>query len=117
MADILNAWVVRRRGSDEDVRRVLPVTINSCPISSAGGGDPYSVEEMRQKASQLGESFTSVSSVSVSYSNDGFTALVTFQIDGNKTKTIPGSEFKEAFNLRAPGYIAIRSPLFNVEKK
>lgn len=117
MADILNAWVVRRRGSDEDVRRVLPVTINSCPISSAGGGDPYSVEEMRQKASQLGESFTSVSSVSVSYSNDGFTASVTFQIDGNKTITIPGSEFKEAFNLRAPGYIAIRSPLFNVEKK
>lgn len=116
MADILNAWVVRRNGSGEEVKRVLPVTINSCPISSVGGGDPYSVEEMRQKAAQLGESFSSVSSASVSYSNDGFTASVSFQTDKGMI-TIPGSEFKEAFNLRAPGYIAIRSPLFNVEKK
>ena len=116
MADILNAWVVRRNGSDEDVKRVLPVTIHSCPISSVGGGNPYSVEEMRQKAAQLGESFSSVSSVSVSYSNDGYTASVTCQTNRG-TVTIPGSEFKEAFNLRAPGYIAIRSPLFNIEKK
>lgn len=116
VADILNAWVVRRNGSDEDLKRVLPVTIDSCPVTSIGGGDPYSIEELRQKAAQLGESFTAVSSVSVSYSNDGSTASVTFQTNRGSI-TIPGSEFMEAFNLRAPGFIAIRSPLFNIEKK
>ena len=115
MADILNAWVVRRKGSEEDVKRILPETINSCPISSIGGGNPYSKGELKEKARSLGESFSSVSSVSVVYSNNGYTASLTFQTDKGAV-TVPGGEFKEAFNLRAPGYIAIRSPLFNIEK-
>lgn len=112
MADILNAWfVLNEQGNDE---RILPETINSCPIGGVSG-DPYSKEELRAKAKDNGGAFTSVSSVDVSYSGDGSTATVNFGTNKGSV-SISGSEFKQAFNLRAPGYIAIRSPLFNVEK-
>lgn len=118
-ADILNAWVVRQHGSEEDVKRILPITINSCPISgfSSGGIEPYSISELREKANGLDGAYTSVSAVSqVNYSNDGFTSSLKFQTNRGEVP-ISGSEFKEAFNLRAPGYISIRSKLFNIEKK
>lgn len=111
MADILNAWQVLTRGGDE---RVMPTTINDCPIGGASG-NPYSMAELRQRASELGGAFTSVTGVSVTYSSGGETASVTFETNRGSV-TISGSEFKKAFNLRAPGYIAIYSPLFNVEK-
>ncbi|MBI4062628.1 hypothetical protein HY410_01785 [Candidatus Gottesmanbacteria bacterium] len=107
-ADILNAWQVRKNGGDAS--RILPVTINSCPIGGATG-NPYSMSELRD----LG-GFSSVSSVSVTYNGGGYTDTVT--LGTNKgTVQISGSEFKETFNLRAPGYISIRSGLFNIEKK
>jgi peptidoglycan hydrolase CwlO-like protein len=109
MADILNAWLV---GSDE---RILPTTINQCPVGGVSG-NPYSMDELKNKANEKGGAFTSVSEVSVTYSNDGATAAVNFTTNKGSV-SIPGSEFKQAFNLRAPGHIAIRSPLFNVEKK
>ncbi len=59
--------------------------------------------------------FTSVSSVSVIYGNDGATLSVSFQTNKG-TESISGSLFKEAFNLRAPGYIGLKSSLFNIEK-
>lgn len=107
--DILNAWRVLNNGGDSS--RVLPVTINSCSISGASG-NPFSMDEMKAEANNHGGAFTSVSSVSVSYSTDGFTNAVI--VNGN---SIPGDQFKQAFNLRAPGYISIRSSLFNIEKK
>jgi peptidoglycan hydrolase-like amidase len=73
------------------------------------------MSELREKADGLGGAFTSVSSVSVVYSGAGETASLTFQTNKGAV-TISGSEFKKAFNLRAPGYIAIYSPLFNIEK-
>ncbi|NQT00259.1 MAG: hypothetical protein HQ595_04160, partial [Candidatus Omnitrophica bacterium] len=79
-------------------------------------GNPYSIAELRDKANEKGGAFTSVSSVSVAYSNDGYTSSVILGTSKGAI-TISGSEFKQAFNLRAPGYIAARSPLFNVEKK
>ena len=115
MADILNAWLVRKSGNDSEVSRILPVTINQCPIDG-GGGDPYSLSELREVANRYGGAFNSVSSVSVSYSNSGETNSLTFMTNKGSV-AIGGSEFKQAFNLRAPGYIAIRSPLFNIEKK
>lgn len=111
MADILNARLVLDHGSDE---RILPVTINECPLGGSGG-NPYSIAELRDKANGLGGAYTSVSSVSVSYGTDGQTASVTFTTNKG-TVTMGGAAFKEAFNLRAPGYIAILSSLFNVEK-
>ncbi len=115
-ADILNAWVVRTKGSAEEAARVLPVTINQCPIGGQSG-NPYSLGEMRDRAAALsGSAFTSVSSVSVTYSTDGYTNSVKLQTNKGSLE-ISGSEFREAFNIRAPGYISIRSSLFNIEKK
>ena len=113
LADILNAWQVLKSQSNDD--RILPVTINQCPNGS-GGGNPYSVEELRQKAGSLGGAFSGVSSVSVTYGQNGETSSLNFQTNKGGV-TISGAEFKQAFNLRAPGFIAIRSPLFNLEKK
>ena len=103
MADILNAWKVLYEGGG-DVGRVSPV-------GSCWGGNPYSVSEL----ASIG-GFTSVSSVSPAiYGRDGSTVSVTFQTS-NGTKTISGEQLKKAFNLRAPGYIGLKSSLFNIEK-
>lgn len=114
-ADILNAWLVRKNGSGEDARRVLPVTINSCSIGGQSG-DPYSLAEMRDRANALGGAFTSISRASVTYNSDGYTDTVILQTNKGEVR-IPAGEFKETFNLRAPGYISIRSSLFNLEQK
>ena len=110
MADILNAWLVQ--GKDGvDGGRITPVT------TSCWGGSPYSVSELRDLAnSKAGGAITSVSGVSVSYSGSGATASVSFNTNRGSV-SISGSDFKTIFNLRAPGYISIRSPLFNIEKK
>jgi peptidoglycan hydrolase CwlO-like protein len=103
IADILNArHVLDGKGGDSS--RISPVDTN------CWGGNPYSISELQGIGG-----FTSVSSVSVVYGNDGSTLNVTFSTNkGNQT--ISGSKFKEAFNLRAPGYIGLKSSLFNVEK-
>ena len=72
-SDILNAWLVRKNGSDADRERILPTTINSCSIAGVSG-DPFSISEMREKANALGGAYTSVSLVSVTYSTNGTTA-------------------------------------------
>jgi len=91
----------RRRG---DAGRIYPP-------DGCGGGNPYSKADL----AAIG-GFTEVSAVSqVIYGNDGSTASV--RLSTNKGDvTISGSEFKKAFNLRAPGYIGLKSSLFNIEK-
>jgi peptidoglycan hydrolase-like amidase/peptidoglycan hydrolase CwlO-like protein len=108
MADILNAWVVLIKHGQSDDR----VT----PIGSCWGGNPYSINELRDKAQSLSTGYNSVNSVSVTYSSDGYTAEVVFNTDKGEVK-IPGLDFKKAFNLRAPGNIALKSGLFNIESK
>jgi len=103
MADIINAWHVLYRGGG-DVGRISPVD------TGCWGGNPYSITEL----SGIG-GYTSVSSVSVVYSNDGSTLQVTFATNKGSV-TISGSELKRAFNLRAPGYIGLKSTLYNIEK-
>jgi hypothetical protein len=103
MADILNAWKVLYQGGG-DVSRVSPIDTN------CWGGNPYSMEELRNIGG-----YTSVSSTSVIYSNSGSTQSVTFSTNQG-SRTISGDEFKRAFNLRAPGYIGLKSSLFNIEK-
>ncbi|MCL4360405.1 hypothetical protein M1555_04120 [Patescibacteria group bacterium] len=108
-ADIVNAWYVRNYNKG-DAGRILPVTINSCSINGVSG-NPYSMGELRD----LG-GFTGIFSVSVTYNSGGYTDTVHLMTNKGPID-IPGNEFKDAFNLRAPGYIAIRSPLFNIEYK
>lgn len=103
MADILNAWVVLFNGGGDSGR----VT----PESGCWGGNPYSKDDMRGIGG-----FSSVSSVSVSYGNNGVTANLTFVTNKGNT-TIAAADFKKAFNLRAPGRISLKSNLFNIEKK
>lgn len=108
MADVLNAWVVIIKNGQSDDR----VT----PIGSCWGGNPYSINELRDKANGLGGGYSSVSDVSVTYSDSGVTASVKFKTNSGEV-SISGTEFYKAFNLRAPGRIALKSGLFNVEKK
>jgi peptidoglycan hydrolase-like amidase len=108
MSDILNSWIVYQSGSDRD--RISPVDTSCWP------GSPFSISEMRNKANDNGGAVTAISSVSVSYSTGGSTATVTFGTNRG-TMSIPGSDFKTIFNLRAPGYVSIKSPLFNMERK
>ena len=103
LADILNARYVLD-GSGGDSGRISPVDTN------CWGGNPYSVGELQSIGG-----FNLVSSASVVYGNDGSTMNVTFSTNKGSV-TISGDKFKEAFNLRAPGYIGIKSSLFNIEK-
>ncbi len=103
MADILNAWSVLFNGGG-DASRVTPE-------SGCWGGNPYSKQDLKSIGG-----FTSVSGVNVTYANNGVTANITFQTNKGSS-TISGTDFKKAFNLRAPGRISLKSGLFNIEKK
>ncbi len=110
MADILNAYIVWDRGTDSERDHISPVT------TSCWGGDPYSLDEMAEKAEKYGDKYTKVTSVDVEISNGGYTSKVI--LGTNKgTVTLSGETFKTVFNLRAPSYIAIRSRLFDLEKR
>lgn len=101
IADIINAALYR-----DD--RVTPIT------TSCWGGNPYSYEELRDKANGP----ANVSSVTVTQ-GDGSTNEVIFQTDKGELR-LSGSDFKTAFNLRAPGYMSIPQSgfsFFNIEKK
>ena len=101
MADILNARYVLDGNGD---------TSRVSPVGDCWGGNPYSVSEL----AGIG-GYSSVSGVSVVYGNDGSTLSVTFSTNKGSVN-ITGTKFKEAFNLRAPGYIGLKSSLFNIEK-
>lgn len=108
MADILNAWVVLvKHGQSDD--RVLP-------LGGCWGGSPYSLEELRNRAAGLSVGYGRVTGVGVTYSDGGYTANVHFETDRGGLD-ISGADFKKAFNLRAPGRIALKSGLFNLEQK
>jgi peptidoglycan hydrolase CwlO-like protein len=107
MADFVNAALVLTKGTTDEASRITPVT------TSCWGGNPYSMDDLKNVASKYG-GISSADSVSVSQGN-GTTNSVT--INGI---TISGSDFKRAFNLRAPGYLSIpqyQFAFFNIEKK
>jgi hypothetical protein len=102
MADILNAEAVLHDRVSGDKSRISP--------TDCWGGNPYSLGDLRGIGG-----YSSVSGVSIVYGNDGSTISVALSTNkGNVNLT--GSQFKEAFNLRAPGYIGLKSSLFNIEK-
>ena len=101
LADIINAAKYR-----DD--RVTPIT------TACWGGNPYSHEELRAKA----DGPSKVTGVTVKQGN-GTTAEIVFETDKG-TITLSGSDFKTAFNLRAPGYLSIPQSgfsFFNIEHK
>jgi peptidoglycan hydrolase CwlO-like protein len=106
MADIVNAAIALKT-EGIDISRITPVT------TSCWGGNPYSMDELRNLVSGKG-GLSSATSVSVSQGN-GTTNSVT--ING---VNLSGAEFKKAFNLRAPGRLSIPQSgfaFYNIEKK
>lgn len=117
-SDIINAYIVRSNPNGADVGRIQPVTINQCNVGGSGG-NPYSMEELRNLANGSGGAVTNVSSVTVSHTGDGQTSTVRLQTNRG-TIEISGSDFKTTFNLRAPGYLSIPQKsfaFFNIEHK
>jgi hypothetical protein len=101
LTDIVNAAIVLKSGSDS---RVTPVT------TSCWGGNPYSYDELKSKGG-----VGSISSIYVTQGNG-----VTNQVVVNGSIYLTGSEFKQGFNLRAPGYLSIPQSgfaFFNIERK
>ena len=110
-ADILNAAVVLAKGTSSEKNRISPVTTSCWP------GNPYSISQLRSVASKYGGGYNSVSSASAGFNrSNGTTSSIVFQTNKG-SYTISGADFKNVFNLRAPGWISIKSPLFNIEKK
>lgn len=118
MADILNAWIVRNKPEGADTDRIQPVTINECNIGGSGG-NPYSMDELKERADKSGGAVTQINSVSTKHSKKGQTTEVKFSTNRGDI-SMSGSEFKETYNLRAPGYLRIPQrgfSFFNVEHK
>lgn len=117
-SDIINAWIVRNNPNGADTNRIQPTTINNCNIGGSGG-NPYSIQELRDLANNSGGAVTSINSVSVAHNGNGQTATVKLQTNRGEI-SISGSDFKTTFNLRAPGYLRIPQSsfaFFNIEHK
>lgn len=118
MSDIVNAWIVRKNPNGADVNRIQPVSISQCNVGG-GGGNPYSMEELKSFADNSGGAVTHINSVSVSNNNSAQTSSVHFDTNRGSVD-IPGDEFKTTFNIRAPGYLSIPQTsytFFNIEHK
>ncbi|KKU97194.1 MAG: hypothetical protein UY28_C0026G0003 [Candidatus Amesbacteria bacterium GW2011_GWB1_48_13] len=96
-----------------DMSGIFPEDVRSC----WGDNDsPWSKEQMASAADSHGGRVTSVSSVRVEHGSNGITSRVVFSTNRGEVP-IPGVNFYKAFNLRAPGALALKSQLFNIEKK
>ncbi len=116
-SDIINAAIVLSQVQQDE--RILPTTIGQCAVGGSGAGNPYSTAELAQKASLYGGTVTRVNEASVSHNDTGETVMVKLNTNRGSIE-ISGSNFKRAFNLRAPGYISIPQSgfaFFNIEKK
>ncbi len=101
LTDIINAALVLRQGNDNRV---------SSRSTSCWGGNPYSIAELKGKGG-----VNSITSINVTLGNG-----VTTNVNINGSINLTGDEFKQAFNLRAPGYLMIPQKgfaFFNIEKK
>jgi hypothetical protein len=76
------------------------------------------MSELREFVGKSGKAVTSISGVTVLFNNQGQTTTVRFETNVG-TIEFSGMEFKEGFNLRAPGYISIPQSgyaFFNIER-
>jgi peptidoglycan hydrolase CwlO-like protein len=115
-SDIINVWIARSSDIDIDENKILPITITNCSIGGSTGPS-YSMSEVRELASRAGGAVESISGVRVENNNTGATTQVILQTNRGEIK-ISGSEFKQVFNLRAPGYLSIPQTgftFFNIE--
>ena len=109
-ADIINAVLYFNKTDDSSHLSQIENCIGSCD------GNAWSRDELRRQVGDKGGPVSSINSISVDYSTGGVTKNVRVSTDKGDF-TFSASDFKTAFNLRAPGAIVIKSDLFNVEKK
>ncbi len=112
LADIINTAIILSNNSGEESSRISPIT------TSCWSGNPYSQDELRQISEKYGGGINNVSSAQVLQGN-GQTLEIVFQTDKGE-KRLNASNFKTAFNLRAPGYLSIPQngfAFFNIEHK
>lgn len=106
MADLLNVYLVLKRdgvvGSVNE-SRILPVTLPYCQISGLSG-NPYSINEVKALLSKPVTSITSAPVVN--QGSNGVTQSISF-VTNRGVVTISGNDFKQVFNMRAPGYLSI----------
>ncbi len=113
-----NAWLSK----DEFINIVNAVllykkdsgTISHLSQTDKSNSDTWSRDEVRNRLG--GDAINEVNSISVSYSTGGYTSNVHFETDKGG-KDIDGGDFRQIFNLRAPGEIWLASSLYNIEKK
>lgn len=110
MVDILNVYLVLKRdgvvGSVNE-SRILPITLPYCQISGLSG-NPYSMEDIKALLSKPVTSITSAPVVN--QGSNGVTqsiSFVTIRGGNREVVTISGNDFKQVFNMRAPGYLSI----------
>lgn len=106
-SDIVNAAIVYANGGDAS--GIFPT--DTC-MGSAG----WDRGRMASEADKYGGRITSISSFQVVHSQGGYTDKVIFSTNRGEV-TISGANFNKVFNLRAPGALAVKSGLFNIEKK
>ena len=112
MSDIVNAAIVYK--NDNSTQSHLSQEDSSCFGEAIP--DTWSKAKVREEAGRRGGAVTSISSVSVTYSESGVTSQVVFNTNRGAVP-IEGDVFYKIFNLRAPGAIHLKSGLFNLEKK
>lgn len=109
-SDILNAVLYDSKTHDSSHLSQVQNCIGSCD------SDAWSKDELRRQVADKGGPISSINSISVDYSTGGYTKSVRVSTDKGDF-TFDGDSFKEIFVLRSPGAVAIKSSLFNIEKK
>ncbi len=107
-ADIVNAAIIY--ANNGDTSGIFP--LDHCLFNQVG----WSKDKMAAEADKYGGRVTSISSVQIVHSKDGYTKSVVL---GTNRGEVPltGSVFYKVFDLRAPGAISLKSTLFNIMKK
>ena len=109
-SDIMNAILYDSKTNDSSHLSQVNNCIGSCDSNA------WSRDELRRQVGDKGGPVSSVNSVSVDYSTSGVTKTIHVSTDTGSFD-FDGTEFKDIFTLRAPGALALKSSLFNIEKK
>lgn len=111
-ADLINAVIYYVK--TKDTTHLSQYETGGC----FGGRDPdaWSPEELKRQVNDKGGPVSKINNVAVEYSTGGVTKSVKINTDKGEF-VFGGEEFRDAFVLRAPGAISIKSSLFNLEKK
>ncbi len=109
-SDIINALVYFSKTNDSSHLSQIQNCMGACD------SDAWSHDELKRQVGDKGGPISSINSISVDYSTSGITKTVHVSTDKGNFD-FDAETFKQIFNLRSPGAIALKSALFNIEKK